>query len=61
MFYREDYSHRTITILENGPHPTPTGLLNQFGQPILRYNQKEQIGFVVFQDIQDIVEVEDIK
>ena len=51
--------HSTITVIENGPHPTPTGLLNQFGHPILRYMQKEQMGFVVFRELEDIVDIED--
>ena len=50
---------RTITIIENGPHPTPTGLLNQFGHPILRYNPKEQMGFVVFRDLDDNPQIKD--
>ena len=59
MFFPSSPS--TITVIENGPHPTPTGLLNQFGHPILRYNPKEQMGFVVFRELDDSVEFEDIR
>ena len=57
------YNNRpeTIIVIENGPHPTPTGLLNQFGHPIFRYNQKEQMGFVVFRELENRVELEDIR
>ena len=59
MFFSR--SHCTITVIENGPHPTPTGLLNQFGHPILRYTPKEQMGFVVFRELDDSVEFEGIR
>lgn len=42
--------HKSIVVIEKLPDRTFTGIVNYRGEPILRMDQKEKIGFVTFPD-----------
>ena len=48
-----NYPPETITVLERSPTQTFTGLVDKLGQPILRSEPKEKIGFVVFTEMDE--------